>query len=169
MRKPGTSYWICSCWGVWVRLLEGLTTFMCPTNGPSSWSARAGNRMRTVVLFVFAWMLSASVCADLCCCDHTLVLLSVLYPCVCLWGRHAHPARRVDLTTWSCSSLTSISYIGHVWKYKIQDYVQNCMHRYTVCKRLRKKNATSPHKVWRKTQKRNYYIVSRLKINTGEE
>lgn len=93
---------------------------------------------------------------------------SVLYMCVCLQGRQPHAARGVDVTTWSCSSLTST---GHVWKYKIQDYVQNCMHCYTRYKHLKgkKKKATSSHKVWRETQKRNYYMVSRPKINTGEE
>lgn len=42
------------------------------------------------------------------------------------------------------------------------------MHLYTVCIHLTKENATSI-KFEEKLKKRNYYIVSGLKINTREE
>ena len=79
-----------------------------PTNRPSFWSAREGNRMRLLVLFEFVCVLSVSVCADLCG-QHVYVYICVvdgrLY--VCLLGIHAQPDCWLDLGAWSCGSLTS--------------------------------------------------------------
>lgn len=62
-----------------------------------------GDEFRLVVLFVFAWVLSSSVCVI-----SQVHSICVLYMCVCLLEIAAQPHQQLDLGIQSCSSLASI-------------------------------------------------------------
>ena len=97
---PGVSYWAdwrdphCRC------------GYVFPIKGLSFWSAREGNRMRLLVLFVPVWVLNVS---SVLICVPSRVHAYCVYVCMCAYREHARFHYWLDMVTWSCGSLSSVS------------------------------------------------------------
>lgn len=67
-----------------------INAYIFPANRPSSWPARKGSRMRPlVVLFLFAWLVSVSVCVDLCGWPCVYVQYLHVFVCVPIGDTHS--------------------------------------------------------------------------------
>lgn len=114
-------------WGIWVQLLERLTTHISPTNGPLSWSARGGTGCGQ-------WY---CLCLPECSCLRLWPCTCVyLYcTCVCFCGEGMLVLHRVDLTHIAVAT----SPLWGMYENTKSKFMCKTVHHYTACKCLVKK------------------------------